>query len=53
MEVCTRFRNRNNDVAICWVPAHQGILSNEKSDEYAKAAANLNAPQSEVPDEYR
>ena len=53
MEVCTRIRNRGNDVAIRWAPAHQRIPGNERADECAKAAADLSATASDVPDEYR
>lgn len=33
IEVCTRPRERDNEVTIRWVPAHQGVLGNEKADE--------------------
>ena len=39
MEVFNRMVARGNDVAIRWVPAHQGMPGNDKADEYAKAAA--------------
>ena len=53
IEVCTRLRLRDNKVVIRWVPAHQGVLGNEKADEYAKAAAEEGEPNSAVPGEYR
>ena len=32
MEVCTWILARDNDVTICWAPAHHGITGNEKAD---------------------
>lgn len=52
IEVCTRVLARANEVAVRWVPAHQGIPGNERADEHARAAAEGGEPR-EVPDEYR
>ena len=53
IETCTKIISRSNEVAIRWVPAHQGAPGNEMADEYAKAAAEGGQPDSDVPDEYR
>ena len=55
MKVCGRLLVRDNEVTICWVPAHSKMAGNEKADEYAKAAARRLATCSddEVPDELR
>ena len=55
MKVCGRVFARDNEVTIRWVPAHHRVLSNEKPDEFARAAAGRTAPCSddEVPDELR
>ena len=53
MEVCSRIIVRDNGVTVRWVLAHHGIDSNEKADEYAKAAAEESAPCDDVPDEHR
>ena len=37
IEVCARIKGRNNEVMICWVPAHQEIEGNEEADKLAKA----------------
>ena len=53
IEACARIMSRSNEVSIRWVPAHQGVLGNEKADEYAKASAEGGRPGNDVPDEYR
>lgn len=53
IETCTRVPARDDEVSIRWAPAHQGVLGNEKADEYAIAAAEGGEPDSAVPDEYR
>ena len=55
IEACTRIMSRSNEVSVRWAPAHQGVLGNEKADEYAKAVAEGRQlePDSDVPDEYR
>ena len=53
IEAYTRIISRSNEVAIRWVPAHQGVPGNEVADEYAKAAAEGGQPDSDVPDEHR
>lgn len=44
---------RSNEVTVRWVPAHHGITGSEKADEFAKAAAEGNSPDSTIPDELR
>ena len=53
IESCSQIMSRANIVTIRWVPAHQGVPGNEKADEFAKAAAEHNMPDSAVPDELR
>ena len=53
IEACTKIISRNNEVAIRWVPAHQGVPGNEMADEYAKAAAEGGQPDGDIPDEYK
>ena len=55
IEGCTRVMARNNKVTVRWVPAHHGVAGNEKADEYAKAAAEGDRPDSlrAVPDKLR
>ena len=45
--------SRDNEVTVRWAPAHHGVLSNEKADEYARAVAEGTEPDSADPDEYR
>lgn len=53
IEVSTRLRARRNEIAVCWVSAHQGAPGNEKAGEYAKIAANGGQPEDAVPDDHR
>lgn len=53
VESCARILARGNEVAIKWVPVHQGVFGSEKADEYAGSAAEWKEPDSAVPDEYR
>lgn len=53
IEACTRALSRDNEVSIRWVPAHHSVLGNEKADEFAKAAADGEEPDSAVPDSCR
>ena len=38
-------KRRGKEVAICWVPAHVGVVGNELADELAKAAASSVVPR--------
>ena len=49
----TRLLVRDNEVAISWVPAQQGIQANERADEIAKTTAEGRGPSDMVPDEFR
>ena len=40
----TRLLARDNEVAISWVPAQQGIQANERADEIAKTTAEGRSP---------
>lgn len=54
IEICTRLLARDNEVATHWAPAHHGVPGNEEADdEFAKAAAEGEEPDSAVPGEYR
>ena len=53
IESCTRAMARDNEVTIRWVPSHHGVVGNEKADEFTRAAAERNRPDSAVPDELR
>ena len=53
IEGCSRVMSRDNEITVRWVPAHHGVPGNEKADEYAKAAAEGERPDSTVPDELR
>ena len=44
---------RDNEVAVRWVPEHQGIEGNERANELAKAAAEGESPANAVSDECR
>ena len=44
---------RDNEVTVRWMPEHQGIESNERADELAKAVAEGESPADAVPDEYQ
>ena len=50
--VCAGILTGNSDVTVRWVPAHHGILGNEKADEFAKADAFRTNPRGSVADEY-
>ena len=52
-EICSRIMSRQNKVTIRWVPAQHGVPGNEKADEFARAAAEGDRPESEVADELR
>ena len=53
IEVATRLRARNSEVAVRWVPAHRGALGNEVADEYAKATDESSSPDDAVRDDYQ
>ena len=53
IEGCSRVMSRDSEITVRWVPAHNGVPGNEKADEYAKAAAEGERPDSTVPDELR
>lgn len=53
MEVCDRIIGRDNEVAVRWVPAHQGVAGNEEADKRAKEAAEGIATADDTPDAYR
>ena len=53
IERAARVRARDNEVAVRWVLAHQGVPRNEKADEYARPAADGAEPSDAVPDDYR
>ena len=38
-------KQRGKEVAICWVPAHVGVVGNEHADELAKTAASSVIPR--------
>ena len=38
-------KRRGKEVAICWVPAHVGVVGNELADELAKSAASSVVPR--------
>ena len=40
---------RQRGATVRWLPAHSTFADNEKSDEFAKAAASKNAPRIEIP----
>ena len=53
IEACGRIMERNNEVTIRWVLAHQGVEGNERADKLARSAAEGGNPDSSVLDEYR
>lgn len=52
-EVFSRIMARENELTVRWAPASSTAASDEKADEFSRAAANKSAPREEVPEEYR